>query len=263
MGMLRKTDKKTNKVSAPKLRASAGETRSLIPWSLEIAEALLDKSNTFENTIFQATLQMNACYSLLSRDLWNPQELAIAGQRFLLLYVSLCDSDPEGMFWRFKPKHHLFQELCEFDECCPSQNWTYRGEDMGGTVAAISRRRGGEPCLPFGVCLCFFPLASFYFGLMPHDLSHLRKIQLLQLPEIHCANSCLNTNFHSGLLHEEKKRNSCQADTSTHLFFVHLFAHALSPRRYSLHLGFFKDMEISYTEERFLHRGKKASSEDA
>jgi hypothetical protein len=64
-------------------------------------------------------------------------------------------------------------------------------------------------------------------------------------------------------LHEEKKRNSCQADTSTHLFFVHLFAHALSPRRYSLHLGFFKDMEISYTEERFLHRGKKASSEDA
>ena len=97
--------KKTNKVSAPKLRASAGETRSLIPWSLEIAEALLDKSNTFENTIFQATLQLNACYSLLSRDLWNPQELAIAGQRFLLLYVSLSDSDPEGMFWRFKPKH--------------------------------------------------------------------------------------------------------------------------------------------------------------
>ena len=100
--------------------------------------------------------------SLLSRDLWNPQELATAGQRFLLLYVSLSDSDPEGMFWRFKPKHHLFQELCEFDECCPSQNWTYRDEDMGGTVAAISRRRGGEPCLPFGVCLCFFPLASFY-----------------------------------------------------------------------------------------------------
>ena len=119
MGMPRKTGKKTNKVSAPKLRASAGETRSLIPWSLEIAEALLDKSNTFENTIFQATLQLNACYSLLSRDLWNPQELATAGQRFLLLYVSLSDSDPEGMFWRFKPKHHLFQELCEFDECCP------------------------------------------------------------------------------------------------------------------------------------------------
>ena len=108
MGMLRKTDKKQTKSQLPSLEQL-----------LEKPEALLDKSNTFENTIFQATLQLNACYSLLSRDLWNPQELAIAGQRFLLLYVSLCDSDPEGMFWRFKPKHHLFQELCEFDECCP------------------------------------------------------------------------------------------------------------------------------------------------
>ena len=108
MGMLRKTDKKQTKSQLPSLEHL-----------LEKPEALLDKSNTFENTIFQATLQMNACYSLLSRDLWNPQELATAGQRFLLLYVSLSDSDPEGMFWRFKPKHHLFQELCEFDECCP------------------------------------------------------------------------------------------------------------------------------------------------
>ena len=128
----------------------------------------------------------------------------------------------------------------------------------------LFQEEGVENLVCHLVFACFFvPLASFYFGLMPHDQSHLRKIQMLQLPEIHCTNSCLNTNFHSGLLHEEKKRNSCQADTSTHLFFVHLFAHALSPRRYSLHLGFFKDMEISYTEERFLHRGKKASSEDA
>ena len=110
MGMIRKTDKKTSKVSAPKLRASAGETKSLIPWSLEIAEALLDKTNAFENTIFQATLQLNACYRLLSQDSWSSSELATK-VFFLLLYVSLSDSDPEGMFWRFKPKHHLFQEL--------------------------------------------------------------------------------------------------------------------------------------------------------
>jgi hypothetical protein len=36
---------------------------------------------------------------------------------------------------------------CEFDECCPSQNWTFRDEDMG------------ESCLPFGVF--FFPLIDF------------------------------------------------------------------------------------------------------
>ena len=85
---------------------------------------------------------------------------------------------------------------------------------------------------------------------MPHDLSHLRKIQLLQLPEIHCTNSCLNTNFHSGLLHEEEKRISCEEDTSTHLFFVHLFAHDLRPRMYSLHLG------IHQGYGNLLHRGK-------
>ena len=159
MGMLRKTDKKTNKVSAPKLRASAGETRSLIPWSLEIAEALLDKSNTFGNTIFQATLQLNACYSLLSRDLWNPQELAIAGQRFLLLYVSLSDSDPEGMFWRFQnPSTTSSRSYVNLMSAALLRIGHIEMKIWVGTVAAISRRRGGEPCLPFGVCLCFFPL---------------------------------------------------------------------------------------------------------
>ena len=236
MGMLRKTDKKTNKVSAPKLRASAGETRSLIPWSLEIAEALLDKSSTFENTIFQATLQLNTCYSLLSRDLWNPQDLATAGQRFLLLYVSLSDSDPQGMFWRFKPKHHLFQELCEFDECCPSQNWTYRDEDMGGTVAAISRRRGGEPCLPFGVCLFLFSPWLTLIGFDATDQSHLRKIQLLQLPGIHCTNSCLNTNFQSGLLHEEEK-GILMKKVMAHICFLFIsLPMDLSPCRYLLYI---------------------------
>ena len=249
---------KTNKVSAPKLRASAGETRSLIPWSLEIAEALLGKSNTFENTIFQATLQLNACYSLLSRDLWNPQELAIAGQRFLLLYVSLSDSDPEGMFWRFKPKHHLFQELCEFDECCPSQNWTYRDEDMGGTVAAISRRRGGEPCLPFGVCLFF---CSPCFILLWFDATW-----SVASEENTIASTSRNTLYKFMSQHElpqwpvawRETRNSCQADTSTHLFFVHLFAHALGPRRYSLHLGFFKDIEIKFPERKISTQRKES-----
>ena len=123
----------------------------------------------------------------------------------------------------------------------------------------LFQEEGVENLVCHLVFACFFvPLASFYFGLMPHDQSHLRKIQLLQLPEIHCTNSCLNTNFHSGLLHEEKKRNSCQADTSTHLFFVHLFAHALSPRRYSLHLGFFKDIEIKFPERKISTQRKES-----
>ena len=55
-----------------------------------------------------------------------------------------------------------------------------------------------------------------------------------------------------------EKRNSCQADTSTHLFFVHLFSHDLSPRRYLLHLGFFKDMEIKFPERKISTRRKES-----
>ena len=91
---------KTNKVSAPKLRASAGETRSLIPWSLEIAEALLDKSNTFENTIFHDWMQ-----PAVQRPL-EPTRISYSRTK---IPATLClPLDPEGMFWRLKPKHHLF-----------------------------------------------------------------------------------------------------------------------------------------------------------
>ena len=145
MGMLRKTDKKQTKSQLPSLEHL-----------LEKPEALLDKSNTFENTIFQATLPMNACYSLLSRDLWNPQELATAGQRFLLLYVSLWQRSWRNVLGGSNQAPPLPGAMWIW--WVLPLNWTYRDEDMGGTVAAISRRRGGEPCLPFGVCLFFFPL---------------------------------------------------------------------------------------------------------
>ena len=77
-------------------------------------------------------------------------------------------------------------------------------------------------------CFLFFPwLILIRFDAT--DQSHLRKLQLLQLPEIQCTNSCLKTNFQSGLLHEEEKRNSCEEGTSTHLVFVPIFAHDLRP----------------------------------
>ena len=194
---------------------------------------------------------MNACYSLLSRDLWNPQELATAGQRFLLLYVSLSDSDPEGMFWRFKPKHHLFQELCEFDECCPWIGHIEMKIWVGQWL--LFQEEGVENLVCHLVFACFFSpcFILIWFGATwgkYHCFSFRKYIVQIRL----------NTNFQSGLLHEEKKRNSCQADTSTHLFFVHLFSHDLSPRRYLLHLGFFKDMEIKFPERKISTRRKES-----
>ena len=121
--------------------------------------------------------------------------------------ATLClPLDPEGMFWRLKPKHHLFHV---------------------NLMSAALLRIGHIEMKIWENLVCHLVFSFFNFDAT--DQSHLRKIQLLQLLEIHCTNSCLNTNFQSGLLHEEEKRNSCEEDTSTQLFFVHLFAHDLRP----------------------------------
>ena len=199
---------------------------------------------------------MNACYSLLSRDLWNPQELATAGQRFLLLYVSLSDSDPEGMFWRFKPKHHLFQELCEFDECCPWIGHIEMKIWVGQWL--LFQEEGVENLVCHLVFACFFSpcFILIWFGATWSVTSEENTI----------ASTSGNTLYKFMSQHElpewpvawREKRNSCQADTSTHLFFVHLFSHDLSPRRYLLHLGFFKDMEIKFPERKISTRRKES-----
>ena len=66
---------------------------------------------------------------------------------------------------------------CEFDECCPSQNWTYRDEDMG------------EPCLPF--CVFFFPI------LMP------------QINHIWGNYNCFNFQKYTVQIHVSRRTSSC------------------------------------------------------
>ena len=201
---------KTSKVSAPKLRASAGETRPLRPWSLEIAEALLDKPNTFENIIFHDWMQ-----PAVQRPL-EPTRISYSRTK---IPATLCLP-----LWQRSWRDVLEVEAqapplpCEFDERCPSQNWAY--EDMG------------EPCLPL-IMFFFFSPWLILIRFDATDQSH------LQLPEIHCTNSCLKTNSQSGLLHEEEKRNSCEEGTSTHLFFVPIFAHDLRPHAQVLATSWF------------------------
>ena len=61
---------------------------------------LLDKSNTFENTIFHDWMQ-----PAVQRPL-EPTRISYSRTK---IPATLClPLDPEGMFWRLKPKHHLF-----------------------------------------------------------------------------------------------------------------------------------------------------------
>lgn len=143
--MLRKVSKKTSKMGSPKLRASAGEARALAPWTLQIATTFLDPDDVLEGTILAATKSLNKCYSFLSRESFDQDQLADHSRQFCVLYAAISKFFDESneCLWVFKPKFHLFQELCEFQHGNPSLHWTYRDEDFGGSIAHMAKRRGG------------------------------------------------------------------------------------------------------------------------
>ena len=130
-------------MTSPKLRASAGELRSLVPWLLELAECTLDKTDSFENMVLAATKHLVSMYQCLSRDTHPPADMASNCRKILLLYVELEKHAIDGL-WKFKPKFHMAQELCEFDLANPALTWAYRDEDYGGSIAKASQHRGGN-----------------------------------------------------------------------------------------------------------------------
>ena len=132
--------KKDEKNSKPKLRSKAAECRALIPYALDSANRLLDASDPLEASITQATVHLNACYSNLSADAFNAAHMKENSLKFCLLYVALEARDKR---FCIKPKLHLFMELTQLGNSCPSLFWTYRDEDFGGFVAQISKKRGG------------------------------------------------------------------------------------------------------------------------
>ena len=144
--MLRQQSKKTSKMGSPKLRASAGEARCLVPWALQIAEAYLNKDDLLENTMLAAARCLQECYASLTRATFQQDKLTQSCRQFCILYASISKhyaADLEQKLWVFKPKFHLFLELCEFGGGNPCLHWTYRDEDFGGSIAHTARRRGG------------------------------------------------------------------------------------------------------------------------
>jgi len=132
------------KTSVPrKLRGKCGEIRALVPFAAEAAGRLLSDDDVFEATVRQVAIELAACYENLSEATFDSARLAASCKRFCSLYVSLA-SWSEDPLWRVKPKLHLMQELCEYTDNRPSQCWNYRDEDFGGTVAKLSRKRGGH-----------------------------------------------------------------------------------------------------------------------
>jgi len=129
-------------MQTPKLRAKAAEARGLVPFARDTALLLLSDAVPTESTAKEAAICLASCYDALSHTTFLADDLKKHCRKFCLLTVALEAADEK--LWRVKPKLHLFQELCEMQTSCPADSWTYRDEDFGGTLAKISRRRGGN-----------------------------------------------------------------------------------------------------------------------
>ena len=123
----------------PKLTAGAAECRYLIPWLLRAAKTFLHPDNVFEDTVIQAILCLSGMYDLLSN--YTRSQMKDAAGRLALLLAALRDAS-EDPLWRMKPKVHLMLHLAE-NLHSPTDTWTYRDEDYGGSAARSMRSRGG------------------------------------------------------------------------------------------------------------------------
>lgn len=127
---------------SPKLRAKAAEARYLVPFAAQLTEEKFVGGDEVEVTIKNAAHHLNECYKQLHQSLFHPDKLKRHSIQFLLLYKALEDRFGPAR-WRVKPKFHLFAEACSSGSN-PSSSWVYRDEDFGGTLANMSRRKGGR-----------------------------------------------------------------------------------------------------------------------
>ena len=135
---------KKEKAKAPKLRAKAGEARDLVGFAKETADILLGTSDEHAAAKSAASSLLD-CYTLLSTDSFNRQQLQAASTKFALQLTGLSAYAKEHDLkrWALKPKFHLFLELCHTAESSPAKFWTYRDESFGGFVSHMCSRRGG------------------------------------------------------------------------------------------------------------------------
>ena len=131
----------------------AGERRGnawLDPFGAELANKL------FEAHPSAHTRAINMCmaslldfYVLLRVSEWHAQNCRWCVPPMLRAIQGVelrFHRNGHPLYWKQKPKMHLFQELSKyqsFDQGNPSTFWTYQDEDFAGIIAEIAASRGG------------------------------------------------------------------------------------------------------------------------
>ena len=135
----------------PKLRAKGAETRCIVPFVVECARKMHEEMDDMHSfTVFRCVASLADYYMLMSLDEWKPALAKQACRQFCVLYKALSDEASakynHDVFWRLKPKFHMFQEMAEYPGFVlgnPRTFWNYMDEDFVGWVASMAKSRGG------------------------------------------------------------------------------------------------------------------------
>ena len=129
----------------PTLKGPSAQIRDFVPLLLVLAEKHLDSRVPHQLACQKLARYLAQTYEAMETH--EPQALQKAGLKMAKQYDELEKEalrlDPDTTNWHIMPKIHLCQRLCEMR--VPVKDfWTYKDETMGGTLAKIFRRRGGE-----------------------------------------------------------------------------------------------------------------------
>ena len=114
-----------------------------MPIAHSLAQETLSSVVPIEAAAKVGMTHLHQCYlALSSESIFANDILRENSIKFALQYVALEAAADDTKQWRIKPKLHLFLEVCA-EGSKPALFWNYRDEDYGGTVAHLSRRRGG------------------------------------------------------------------------------------------------------------------------
>lgn len=128
-----------------KLRGSGAKVRALVPFGKALADELCDSADPVQHALKCAATHLSNVYETLSsKSIFHADIAHPESTKFALLYVALHDvlNEQDNRQFRIKPKLHLFLHICS-DGSRPAKCWNYRDEDWGGSVAHLSRRKGG------------------------------------------------------------------------------------------------------------------------
>eukprot|EP00974_Lingulodinium_polyedra_P051570 4961493-Lingulodinium_polyedra.AAC.1 len=135
----------------PKLRAKGAETRGLVPFGVEIAQLMCSKQpGPHTLALLRCMTGLLDFYVCLTLDEFKPELAYSSCQQFCSFYSALSKEGQKkhgtDLFWRVKPKFHLFCELAQF-QCKhmgnPRLYWNYLDEDFVGWIALIAASKGG------------------------------------------------------------------------------------------------------------------------